>query len=100
MQTSLVAAQLRPTLDVPDLLRHTDLVSFSIEGKLLPWIECLESLGLPTRPYPPSHAIPPAAPFLSSRAQATSSCSGGDGVKELWDVLDSCKKKLSLQHLQ
>lgn len=26
MQTSLVAAQLRPTLDVPDLLRHADLV--------------------------------------------------------------------------
>ena len=47
MQTSLVMVQLRPTLGVPNLLRHADLLSFSMEDKLLPWIECLESLGLP-----------------------------------------------------
>ena len=52
---SPVAARLRPTLyflralDVPDLPSRTDLLSFSVEDKLLPRIEFLESLGLPSR---------------------------------------------------
>lgn len=41
-------------LGVPDLQRRADLLPFSAEGKLLPWIEFLKSLGLPTRPSPPS----------------------------------------------
>lgn len=53
---SPVSARLRPTLyflralGVPDLHRRADLLSFSVEGKLLPRIEFLEeSLGLPSR---------------------------------------------------
>jgi hypothetical protein len=36
-------------LDVPDLHRCADLLSFSVENKLLPRIEFLESLGLSSR---------------------------------------------------
>ncbi|CAL4914501.1 unnamed protein product [Urochloa decumbens] len=52
---SPVAARLRPTLyflralGVPDLHRRADLLSFSVEDKLLPRIEFLESLGLAPR---------------------------------------------------
>ncbi|KAF8720974.1 hypothetical protein HU200_023381 [Digitaria exilis] len=53
---SPVASRLRPTLyflralGVPDLHRRADLLSFSVEEKLLPRIEFLESsLGLPAR---------------------------------------------------
>jgi hypothetical protein len=43
-----------PALGVLDLHRRADLLPFSAEGKLLSWIEFLKSLGLPTRPSPPS----------------------------------------------
>ncbi|CAN6300837.1 unnamed protein product [Urochloa humidicola] len=52
---SPIAARLRPTLyflralGVPDLHRRADLLSFSVEDKLLPRIEFLESLGLAPR---------------------------------------------------
>jgi mTERF domain-containing protein, mitochondrial len=37
-----------PALGVPDLHCRADLLPFSTEGKLLPLIEFLKSLGLPT----------------------------------------------------
>jgi hypothetical protein len=36
----------------------------------------------------------------SSPAPATVSGAAAMGVKNLWDILDSCKKKLPLQHLE